>query len=227
MISQLPTFDNFPSSAPRYPNLWLFVSKELAKNYKEALEFVIKRLEESIDMIDDYGYFHTAEGCDAVGRRRGLQYMELGENGEWSHDHSLHLRFYTHYVKQQPLMNMEGKEYFPISISVHYEVDRPSHLHPYVDECPICGCTDEYAHYYQEEYRNRSSKQKNEYTHDPMGVEAILWGTVKGKKIPLIDGLDVHENHFDMHLEIFPKSALREDMETGNIGVVLFKGEKL
>lgn len=56
----------FPDSAPRYPNLWIFVSKNIAKGYENAYRF------------------------DDAAQRRGLQYVRIGDNDEESHDHALH-----------------------------------------------------------------------------------------------------------------------------------------
>ena len=84
---------------PRYPNLWILVEKNLAETIKpysrfsqhrKAFEMVWECLQRTADLEDDYDVYHTAEGCDAVGRRRGLQYIDLGVE---SHDHSLHVRF--------------------------------------------------------------------------------------------------------------------------------------
>ncbi|USK35893.1 hypothetical protein LIT25_11690 [Bacillus sp. F19] len=222
MLTKLPNRDNFPNSAPRYPNLWLLVSVEFAKTYAHAMKFVTDRLEETVEMIDDYGYLHTAEGCDAVGRRRGLQYIEMGENGEFTHDHALHYRFYTHYLKQQGTIEWEGATYYPIAISVHFEVDRPSKLHPYIDDCPICGCHGGYEHLYEKEFHDRSSKRKNEFLHDPFGVEATLNGTVKGNKIPLLTGLLTLEDEYEISVEQYEANELREDMNTGRLAIVKF-----
>lgn len=222
LINILPHFNNFPSSAPRYPNLWIMVSENLADNYQSALKFTISALEDTIEMTDDYGYFHTAEGCDAVGRRRGLQYIDLGTDGELTHDHSLHLRFYTHYLKNKELYDIEGLTYYPIAISLHFEVDRPSSLHPFVDKCPICGCTGEYEKYYDKDFHNRASKLKNEFLHDPLGVEATIYGTVKNKSVPLLNGLQTLHHKYEMQIDIFEEEFLREDMNTGCIGIVRF-----
>ncbi|PLR82022.1 hypothetical protein CVD25_05955 [Bacillus canaveralius] len=226
MIDLLPQFNNFPNSAPRYPNLWIMISDKLADNYKQALTFVVRALEDTIEMEDDYGYFHTAEGCDAVGRRRGLQLIKLGDNGYLTHDHSIHLRFYTHYLSQQKPFYIEDVNYYPVAASVHFEVDRPAHLHPFVDECPICGCTGEYEKYYQEDYHNESSKLKNEFLHDPFGVEAIIYGTVKNKPVPLLNGLQTITDDYEMMCQIVKHENLREDMNTGTLGIVRFVGRK-
>lgn len=219
---QLPPKSIFPDSAVRYPNLWFLIAEKHAANYQQALQFVVDRLEESTEMINDYGYFHSAEGCDAFARRRGLAYIELGEHGEWSHDHELHLRFYTHTLKQRPPMKIDELQYYPIAISVHFEVDRPAHLHPYIDDCPICGCTGAYTPYYEQAFHNRASHTKNEYVHDPMGLELTLYGTIQGKKtVPLIQGVDLFQSRYDMRIE--QNEPPRKDINTAMLGLVYFK----
>jgi hypothetical protein len=219
---QLPPKSIFPDSTVRYPNLWFFIAEKHAANYRQALQFVVDRLEESTEMINDYGYFHSAEGCDAFARRRGLAYVELGEHGEWSHDHELHLRFYTHDLKQQPPAKIDELHYYPIAISVHFEVDRPAHLHPYIDNCPICGCAGAYTTYYEKAFHNRASNTKNEYVHDPMGLEMALYGTIQGKKsVPLIQGLDLFQSRYEMRIE--QKEPPREDINTAMLGLIYFK----
>jgi hypothetical protein len=219
---ELPPKDIFPDSTVRYPNLWILVSEKHAANYRQALQFVVDRLEESTEMVNDYGYFHTAEGCDAFARRRGLAYVELGEHGEWSHDHELHLRFYTHALKQQPPVKVDKLQYYSIAISIHFEVDRPAHLHPYVDDCPMCGCTGAYAKYYEEAFHNRASNTKNEYMHDPLGLEVVLYGTVQGgQRVPLIQGLDIFQSRYEIHIE--QRESSREDINTAKLGLVYFK----
>ncbi|GAK59497.1 hypothetical protein U27_06482 [Candidatus Vecturithrix granuli] len=220
MPFQLPAKDIFPNTAVRYPNLWILVSERLAANYWRALKFAVERLEESAEMFNDYGYFHTAEGCDAVGRRRGLSYVELGENGEFSHDHELHLRFYTHALRELSPVTIDGLPYYPIAISVHFEVDRPAYLHPYVDDCPVCGCTGEYAQYDDPAARNRASNLKNERIHDPLGLEAALYGTIRGKRIALIQGLDRFRAEYAMRIEEF--ESPRADINTAKLGLVYF-----
>ena len=230
MIFPFPPKSLFPNSAPRYPNLWILVSEQLAETcktgtyrndpYRNALKFVIEHLEEATDMFNDYGYFHTAEGCDAVARRRGLQYIKLGENGALSHDHEFHIRFYTQVLRDKGSVEWRDGDYYPICASVHYEVDRPASLHPYVDVCPVCGCVGEDEHYYDAARHNKASDRKNEMLHDPLGLEAALFGTVKGQSIPLFQGLNMFESRYRMdiqHLE-----SPREDINTKSLGLAVF-----
>jgi hypothetical protein len=221
MSFHFPEKDIFPNTAVRYPNLWIFISENLADNYWYALKFAVERLEESTEMFNDYGYFHTAEGCDAVGRRRGLYYVTLGENGAFSHDHELHLRFYTHALRESSPTPINDLQYYPIAISVHFEVDRPSSLHPYIDECPVCGCTDEYAQYYDAAYHNHASNLKNERIHDPLGLEVALYGTIRGRQVPLIHGLDLFRADYTMSIE--EMKSPRNDINTARLGLVYFK----
>ena len=231
IINQLPAMDAFPSSAPRYPNLWVLVEHSLTekikpysrfRQHRKAFELVWECLQLTADLQDDYAVFHSAEGCDGVGRRRGLQYIELGNE---SHDHSLHVRFYNQAVQGLQIA-YEDKLYFAVAASVHYEVDRPGKHHPYIDQCPVCGCTGEYRHLYEAEYHNRSSARKNIYGHDPLGIEAVLLGSAQGKPIPLMHGLDSLDKYFDMDLTVAEKPLLKGDMVTGNLGLVMLNGLK-
>lgn len=234
MIFPFPPKSLFPNSAPRYPNLWILVSNQLAdtcrdktyrnNGYRKALEFAIEHLEEATGMFNDYGYFHTAEGCDAVARRRGLQYVELGENGESSHDHQFHIRFYTQALRAQARVEWRNGGYYPICASVHYEVDRPPYLHPYIDACPICGCVGEHEQYYDAACHNKSSARKNEMLHDPLGLEAALFGTINGKPIPLFRGLNMFESRYRMEIHHF--ASPRKDINTKNLGLVAFHSPK-
>ncbi|NGP46414.1 hypothetical protein G4V62_16200 [Bacillaceae bacterium SIJ1] len=67
---------------------------------------------------------------------------------------------------------------------------------------------------------------KNELLHDPFGVETTLYGTVKNKKIPLLKGLHTVEDQFNIAKEIIGHEHLRDNMNTGTIGIVRFKSRK-
>ena len=225
IVNQLPAIDTFPTSAPRYPNLWVLINQDLVdqikpysrfSGHRKAYELVWECLQKTADIVDDYEIYHTAEGCDGVGRRRGLQLVELGDD---THDHSVHVRFYTQNFKHYRVEN-NGYSYFAIAASVHYEVDRPSRLHPYVDNCPICGCTGEYEHLYDPAFHNTSSDNKNIFGHDPLGLEVLLFGTAQGNKVPLFQGLDSLGDIFNLTIDVVKKEHMKPDMLTGNLGVV-------
>jgi len=208
----MPPMDIFPNSTPRYPNLWIYVSCRMVENYDKALYFVVERLKECAEVYNDFECFHIAEGCDYFTRRRGLFPVELGER---SHDHELHLRFYSAPLKRYKPLEIFGDKFYRIAISVHFEVDRPSGLHAYVDECPICGCTGEY-----EKYFGAETRVKNENVHDPLGLDLLLYGKVRGKTTPVFNGINFFENSYKMIIEEF--KPFREDMNTAKIGQVFF-----
>ncbi len=58
--------------------------------------------------------------------------------------------------------------------SVHYEVEHANPLHADAEICPICGRTGVYA-----------DREGNlvERVHDPLGLELLLWGTIRGEPI--------------------------------------------
>lgn len=232
MLHQLPGIQKFPDSAPRYPNLWFLVSEKLLASYsfdksrtvdaRDALIFMTKALETTTEISADLGYLNIAEGCDSVARRRGLAPVFMEER---THDHAIHVRFYLAPLRRE-VYSIDGERYFPACASVHFEVDRPSRLHPYIDDCEICGCVNNYAQYFDPDYRDKSTKVKNEMHHDPLGVEAILFGTVQGRPVPLLDGLEKLESSFDIKIKTYEKNRLREDMNTGSLAIVLFRGAK-
>lgn len=78
MSNSLPSMDIFPSSAPRYPNVWFYMEQSLCSSYDGAVKLLLNELEDCTGMANDFGYFHNAEGCDAFAQRRGLQPIRLG-----------------------------------------------------------------------------------------------------------------------------------------------------
>jgi phosphoribosyl 1,2-cyclic phosphate phosphodiesterase len=57
----------------------------------------------------------------------------------------------------------------------HFEVSTEEPTHPYVDACPVCGLTGEYAFVIDPRSQDYCLK-----VHDPLGVELLLHGTIRG-----------------------------------------------
>jgi hypothetical protein len=214
----MPPATQFGEFAPRYPNLWIYVSTSLVKSYGSARKLVLEELEACTYMSNDFGYYHSNEGCDGYARRRGLQPVRL-EDDSRSHEHCLHLRFYYEHLKAFQPVSAGESDYFQYAASIHYEVDRPDHLHPYVDECPICGMTGEYA-----QYMGASIKDKNERVHDPLGVEIAVFGTIRGEKIVAFPAIVSLEEKYHMRIEMVKPE--RDDMTTAVIARVFLDGLK-
>ncbi|MBD2866380.1 MULTISPECIES: hypothetical protein [Paenibacillus] len=217
--AMMPHASQFPSTCPRYPNVWFYVNTTLCPSYGAARDLVMRELETCIDMANDFGYSHNAEGCDAFARRRGLQPIHLGEDGARSHDHCVHLRFYYEALKSCQLVELDGIQYYQYAASVHYEVDRPRPLHPYVDECPHCGCTGEYA-----SYQGAVTSVKNERVHDPLGAEIVVNGTIRGEKIVAFNGVSSLQERYKMRIEQFRPE--REDMNTAVVAAVFLEDRR-
>ena len=191
--ADLPPRDIFPGEMPRYPNVWFFVPTTLALRgeYQYALRLLDRFLDECLELRDS---FHDdvrnpnlrrligdpGEGSDYQARIGPLARWP-GAEGAPAHDHQLHARFYVSPLARAGLtratFSMAGgiRECFCIPASVHFEVATEEPTHPYVDACPVCGLTGEYA--FEIDPRSQDYCLK---VHDPLGVEFLLHGTVRG-----------------------------------------------
>lgn len=187
----------FPTEAPRYPNLWFLVSDKLALRGEHlyALRFLMGLLEREIGLRDTFESGlenrNLLRLLDAPGEGSDFQ-ARMGPfpcGGDLpdpllSHRHQVHARFYV-----SPLLKGDrGRvgEFLAIPASVHYEVATEEPEHPYVDECPLCGITGEYAMPI-----DRNSQDYCLKIHDPLGLEAILYGRVRGRGILGEDGAGI------------------------------------
>lgn len=220
MTDLWPARTIFPDSAPRYPNVWFYVSRSLCPTFRQALALVTAELEECAGLSNDFGYFHTAEGCDAFARRRGLQPVRLDPDDRRSHDHCLHVRYYTAPFRKEPPVHVQGESYSRFAASVHYEVDRPARLHPYVDECPHCGCTGDYA-----AYQGAPVRTKDERVHDPLGVEVLLYGTVRGERLVAFDPVSSLSSRYHLRIEV--QEPPRDEINTARVAAVWLDGRRV
>jgi hypothetical protein len=100
-----------------------------------------------------------------------------------SHGHQVHARFYVSPLLRsgaaRRVVTLDGHAYdvFAIPVSVHYEVSTEDPLHPYADECPLCGITGDYLVPIDPASQDYCVK-----IHDPLGLEVLLKGTIRGKQ---------------------------------------------
>jgi len=196
-LKNLPPRSIFPSEMPRYPNLWFFIDRKLAlrKQYNYAIRLVMSILEKELNLKDDFvndiqnhNLYHLLnrprEGSDFQARIHPLQQYNDYKNPVNSHSHQVHARFYISsvYNKGSHIQKLTkwGKdiEYFLIPVSVHYEVTTEEPLHPYADFCPYCGITNTY-----DVPINRESQDYCLKIHDPLGLEYLIHGKIRGKDI--------------------------------------------
>lgn len=220
---------------PRYPNVWFYIPISLVKDYHEAVYLLARCLEKYVHLVDDFSYHHRlfnllfdaskGEGCDMETRYKGLQsYTDLA-NPSLSHDHQLHVRYYFSDLirngTEKVTLNMEGKDwdFYQIALSVHYEPTTENKNHPYTDSCPLCGNVGEYDFEMDPEDRCR-------LVHDPLGVELLLKGTIRGQKIYDYRGEEIgliEDMKKDCDIEMDIDDPKREDMDTAQIGYVLLR----
>ena len=68
--------------------------------------------------------------------------------------------------------------FYRFAASVHYEVEHSNPNHADVEACPICGRTGDYA--------GRTGNLV-ELVHDPLGLELLLSGTIRGERVRFED----------------------------------------
>jgi hypothetical protein len=160
-----------------------------------ALRFLIEILEQRLELqdnivqgIENHNLFHLlsnpGEGSDFQARIGPVQRFEDKENPDRSHWHQLHSRFYISPVtaagmeQRRMLFDGDEKEFFLFAANVHYEVATEEPLHPYVDCCPFCGITGTYDLPIDRESQDYCVK-----IHDPLGLELLLYGKIRGQPV--------------------------------------------
>jgi hypothetical protein len=208
-------FDLPPRSVfepPSYPNVWFYVHDAIAASHAEAVDFVTRWLRERCGIVDDFGRYKPPEGSDAQARLRALQPWRDAPDPARNHAHDLHIRYY--YIALRQRGEERAGRYFRLAGSVHYEVEDEHPLHPYVDECPYCGRTGEYA----------GAPDLFAGAHEPLGLELLLHGTNHGARVPRYDGRPavglaaLAETHA---LEIHRVRPSRADMNIADLAIVV------
>ena len=214
-------FDLPPRSVfepPSYPNVWFYVRDTLVASHVEAVTFVIGWLRDRCGIKNDFIGFKPPEASDTQARLHGLQPWREASNPMLNHAHDLHIRYYYIALRQQhhervPAPMPAGRHYFRFAGSVHYEVEDEHPLHPDVHECPYCGRTGMYS----------GAEDLFAGVHEPLGLELLLYGTIRGNRVPGIDerpvaGLSaLKETHT---IEIHRLRPSRPDMNIADLSVV-------
>jgi hypothetical protein len=172
---------------PQYPNLWLHVHERLAGSQKEAVAWLTGWLAERVGLVDDFDRYKPPEASDGQARLAHLQPWTDVADSALSHAHDLHIRYYHVALRQQRQDRVEldafGSRagYYRFAASVHYEVEDEHPRHPYIDECGLCGRAGSY----------RDAADLFSGVHEPLGLELLLEGTVRGQRVLGVDGRPV------------------------------------
>ncbi len=180
----LPPKAVFPAAMPRYPNVWFYVDASLAPTYEGAVKLVTGNLREAMRLREFYGPFSNAEGCDFEVRLEHLQPWEDPQHLPLQHAHCFHMRYYYTALAGHKLdsVRMSGpggeRAFFRFAASAHYEVEHANPNHADVEMCPICGRTGQYS---------QAKGNLVEMVHDPLGVELLLTGKIRGQAVRFED----------------------------------------
>jgi hypothetical protein len=161
---------------PSYPNAWFHVHVDLAASQDEAVRFVTGWLRDRSGIVNDFGRFKAPEAADSQARLGRVQPWRDSDDPTLAHAHDLHVRYYWVALRQQG--QDRAGDYWRFAASVHYEVEDEHPRHPDIDECPICGRTGEYA----------GAADLFAGVHEPLGLELLCYGTVRGEPIARADG---------------------------------------
>jgi hypothetical protein len=181
---QLPSKSVFDRTMPRYPNVWFYLDVSLASDYDEAVKLVTRSLGQAMRLPEFYGPFDNPEGCDFEVRLEHLQPWEVRDNRALQHSHSFHMRYYFSTLAKSRLevvrLGQPGRErrFYRFAASAHYEVEHTNPNHADVEICPVCGRTAAYA---------ERKGSLVELVHDPLGLELLLTGRVRGETVRFED----------------------------------------
>jgi len=222
---QLPPKTVFDRTMPRYPNLWFHVDTTLAHSHREAVKLVTDGARESMRLREYFPPFDNPEGCDFEARIEHLQPWEDRTARALQHAHAFHMRYYYSALAgplEKVTLNTGDHKgtFYRFAASVHYEVEHSNPNHADVEACPICGRTGDYA--------GRAGNLV-ELVHDPLGLELLLRGTIRGERVRFEDygqrevgsiaGLG---DKYTVKSLVFP--GLTGDRNTLRVGMVMVTG---
>jgi hypothetical protein len=199
---------------PQYPNVWLYVDERLAASQDAAVRWLTGWLRDRCGIVDDFGRFKAPEASDAQARLGRVQPWRHPADPGLSHAHDLHVRYY-HVALRQRGEDRAGS-CFRFAASAHYEVEDEHPRHPYIDDCGICGRTGEYA----------GAADLFTDVHEPLGLELLLHGTVRGVTVARADGspavgLATLGREHDVSIE--RQTPDRPDMNVAALAIVVIR----
>jgi hypothetical protein len=221
---RLPPKSAFDKSMPRYPNVWFYVDASLAPSQEAAVTLVTSRLRTAMRLREDFGPFDNPEGCDFEGRLEHLQPWRDRSAPALQHAHAFHIRYYHTALARANAATVDldgpsGKGRFHrFAASAHYEVEHFNPNHADVESCPVCGRTGEYA---------ALKGNLVEMVHDPLGVELLVSGAIRGKTVTFDDDVQApvrsvaHLEHLNVQTTVF--DGLTGDRNTLKIALVVVR----
>ena len=213
---------------PRYPNVWFHVDAALAPSHREAVKLVTDAVRDSMRLREYFPPFDNPEGCDFEATIEHLQPWVDRTARALQHAHAFHMRYYYSALAAQGLERVVLKTgggqrpFYRFAASVHYEVEHTNPNHADVEACPICGRTGDYG-----------GRPGNlvELVHDPLGLELLLGGTIRGERVRFEDygqrevgSIGALGDRFSVSSLVFP--GMTGDRNTLRIGTVVITARR-
>jgi hypothetical protein len=225
---QLPPKTVFDKSMPRYPNAWFYVDTSLAVSHKQAVELVTERLRRTMRLPEFFPPFDNPEGCDHEVRVEHLQPWIDKAQRQLQHAHAFHMRYYYSALATPERGRVEvmragrTRTFYRFAASVHYEVEHANPHHADVESCPICGRAGEYAN---------AKGNLVEHVHDPLGLELLLKGTIRGTVVHAEDWErrrvgSVKDLSDELRITTSEFPGQTGDRNTARIGIVVFEAAR-
>lgn len=216
---RLPPKAVFDKAMPRYPNVWFYLDASLAADHQAAVKLVTGQLRQALHLRELH--IPHSEAADFEIRLEHFQPWEHPEHKELQHAHSFHMRYYYSDLVRNHLerVEFEGRPFYRFAGSVHYEVEHGNPNHADVEICTICGRTGAYANV---------KGNLVEQVHDPLGLEMLLHGTVRGTPVHFEDWEErvfgsVERLRSAFSVRTFEYPGQQGDRNTARIGVVVLK----
>ena len=220
---QLPAKTVFDQAMPRYPNVWFYVDASLATTYDAAVRLIADEIRGAMRLRESHGPFPNGEGCDFEVGAEHLQPWQAAAHRPLQHAHAFHMRYYHSalagaHLERVLLPTAAGpRPFYRVAASAHYEVEHTNPNHADVEICPYCGRTGAYE---------RVAGSLVEKVHDPLGLELLFDGTIRGREIRFEDdqpkpfgGIGLLNDRYAIDRHIF--AAANGDRNTLRIGVVV------
>ena len=211
----LPAKSIFRTETPRFPNLWFYAPTRDFPSYRDFVASLEQRLRSAgydsaeVELNEGADLALSVEHLDPWGAIEGLR-----------HAHAVHIRFFWTRLEAESAQRIristgpEAGLFWRVAASVHYEVEHAHPLHADVEVCPYCGRTGEYAD---------AKGSLVEQVHDPLGVELVLFGRVRGQAVTAQKGTRFSGLKDVMRLrdaDVQLSRPYRKDMNTGAVAVV-------
>jgi tetratricopeptide (TPR) repeat protein len=216
----LPPKSVFRAETPRFPNLWFQTPAENFPTYRDFVAFLEQRFRSAgYDSVE----VTLNEGADLA---LSVEHLNPWDSVEGlRHAHAVHIRFFWTRLEAESAQRVRISSgpaagfFWQVAASVHYEVEHAHPLHADVEVCPFCGRTGEYAD---------AKGSLVEEVHDPLGIELILFGRIRGEEVTTTQGVRLSGLKDFMRLtdaDFRLSRPYREDMNTGAVAVVTVRSK--